>query len=493
MPSSYVFQVSCLGYGIVGLSLVLFVQAKDIYPQLLLARMFFAAGGAATATMVTAILPSMTAINLEKPEFNTTGIEEQNNDRPASSSVSSEVTITPARAQNSQGSKALSKSVSPTRLAGFVGAFAGCGALVALGLFLPLPTKFKNLSISDAQALKDTYYLVGVVAVAVAIFCFFGLRNLHGEEEKGWHSLWISQNDRTLNRQQKRRTLPYWGLIFESFKAGVTDYRIGLGYLGGFVARASSVGISLFIPLFVNHFFISSGLCKVDNDNPNAIKTQCKEAYILSAQLTGVSQLVALICAPIFGYLADKYRRLQAPLVVASLCGVIGYSAFASLDSPQAVGEHGSPIVFLIVSLLGISQIGAIVCSLGLIGRGIAGLDDFHSSPESPSDSTDTLVNRDTRREQAETDASEATQEDGEESGLLPPAENLNSSLEHIQGSIAGTYSLFGGGAILLLTKLGGHLFDSTSTASPFVMLAMFNAILCAGGLLCALVLSRKS
>lgn len=40
--------VCVLGYTIVGASLFLFVQARDVYPQLLLARMLFSIGGAAT-------------------------------------------------------------------------------------------------------------------------------------------------------------------------------------------------------------------------------------------------------------------------------------------------------------------------------------------------------------------------------------------------------------------------------------------------------------
>ena len=40
--------VCVAGYTIVGLALVLFVQAKNVYPQLLLARVFFSLGGAAT-------------------------------------------------------------------------------------------------------------------------------------------------------------------------------------------------------------------------------------------------------------------------------------------------------------------------------------------------------------------------------------------------------------------------------------------------------------
>jgi MFS family permease len=40
--------VCVLGYLIVGGSLFLFVQARNVYPQLLLARMMFSIGGAAT-------------------------------------------------------------------------------------------------------------------------------------------------------------------------------------------------------------------------------------------------------------------------------------------------------------------------------------------------------------------------------------------------------------------------------------------------------------
>jgi hypothetical protein len=54
-----------------------------------------------------------------------------------------------------------------------------------------------------------------------------------------------------------------------------------------------------------------------------------------------------------------------------------------------------------------------------------------------------------------------------------PPA-----SRSHLKGSIAGVYSLSGGAAILLLTKLGGYLFDSLSPGAPFYMMAVFNGIL---------------
>lgn len=39
--------VAVIGYAIIGLSLALFVQAKTVYPQLLLARVLFAIGASA--------------------------------------------------------------------------------------------------------------------------------------------------------------------------------------------------------------------------------------------------------------------------------------------------------------------------------------------------------------------------------------------------------------------------------------------------------------
>ncbi|KAI5304112.1 hypothetical protein KEM56_006838, partial [Ascosphaera pollenicola] len=49
--------VCVAGYAIIALSLALFVQATNVYPQLLLGRLLFSLGASAVATMVTAALP----------------------------------------------------------------------------------------------------------------------------------------------------------------------------------------------------------------------------------------------------------------------------------------------------------------------------------------------------------------------------------------------------------------------------------------------------
>ena len=147
--------------------------------------------------MVTAILPSLTdetgpaAENAPKPPLG---------ERPSVTlSVDSEVTITPERFRNDAGSTLSYEEPvdrnqegkgKPSALAGYVGLFTGCGALVALSLFLPLPAQFGHIEgVTLGDAVKYSFYVVGTISFLVAIFVFFGLRGLRGEEGKGWRML----------------------------------------------------------------------------------------------------------------------------------------------------------------------------------------------------------------------------------------------------------------------------------------------------------------
>jgi hypothetical protein len=444
-----------------------------------------------SATMVTAILPSMTIVKevTLDPRSPTRG---RANHAPAAS-ISSELTITPARfrsispGEHTQEAPAKKSSgASTSQLAGLVGMFTGCGALVALFVFLPLPTRFQNAGESPTTAVADSFYVVGTIALLVALGCFFGLRQLPGEEEKGWNRLTNKGDYEDVDTNLTRDVvLSYPRLFLESVRLGFISPNIGLGYVGGFVARASSVAISLFIPLFTNHYFLQTGRCKVDSNIPSDVKVACPEAYKLAAMLTGISQLIALMSAPVFGYLSGRFPRYNIPLLVASIAGIAGYSAFGSLTSPDYKSEDGTGAIFFIVALLGISQIGAIVCSLALLGRGInndepsvsdmthasapgsvngashpsAGATPPHSAPITPLDENAPLL-------------PEHIQSSRSASSPGPQSHN------HIKGSIAGTYSLLGGFGILLLTKAGGALFDSSGPGAPFYMMAAFNVLL---------------
>lgn len=472
-----IIKVSVSGYLIIGVALIIFVQTHNVYPQLLLARLLFSIGGAAASTMVTAILPAVAGpVARSSVAFSQAGdlSEETTNRHSFSPSIASEVTITPARfasssrspkpplfsAKNPESSIARSTS----RIAGYVGMFTGGGALIALMVFLPLPAKFQYAGYGQKTALKDSFYIVAVVALILAVWCFFGLRNLHTDQELS----------RTTSTGHKERSLLSRSLVAlqdmsKNFQiAVVTGFKhsdIGIGYVGGFVARASSVGISLFIPLLVNAMFLSSDLCDVGKDSGTPaglpdIKRRCPRAYVVAAELTGATETVALIFAPIFGYWSARTSRKELPLLFASLCGIVGYPLFASEFDPDDSNTGKRVTAFFAASLIGVSQIGAIVCSLGTLSKGI--LDEVVPDNKNAANPS-----------AAGTEESQPLL-----ASQIEPGKDIR--LSALKGSFAGVYSLYGGVAILILTKVGGLLFDKVSLAAPFYIMAGFNAVLLA-------------
>ena len=142
---------------------------------------------------MTAILPSLTnEADADKDASNALPKIARNPRHSAAFSVESEITITPERytrsiSQERDGStghdNAAEATKKPSALAGYVGLFTGCGALVALSVFLPLPARFGEIDgVTPGEAVSYSFYVVGAVSFAVAIFVFVGLRNLKGEE-----------------------------------------------------------------------------------------------------------------------------------------------------------------------------------------------------------------------------------------------------------------------------------------------------------------------
>lgn len=421
--------------------------------------------------MVTATLPCLTddsdadAADAEQP-----ALVPGNNIRDSVAlSVESEVTITPesfARS-NSHGTECTLDSAQdkPSILAGYVGLFTGLGALVALAVFLPLPAHFSQIEgVETGEALQYAYYVVGAIAILVASFVYIGLRKLKGEEGKGFRTLFGMKKRQMADGSEppRRSFLPYRQLLRDAVALGFTDSQIGLGYLGGFVARASTVAISAFIPLFVKIYYL--------DHLPNDVDVQ-KKAYTLAGAITGVAQLFALIFAPIFGYVSRRRGRFNYPITITTILGIVGYTVFPNLASPEIKnvdGRGGSPLVFLFAALIGISQIGAIVCSLGSLGKGVLAADP-HKKGALP------LASADTHQNDGTAEAGEGAPLLGNGNGAKPQPKCTRVLLK---GTIAGVYSWCGGAAILLLTKLGGYLFDSWSHGAPFYMMAVFNAIL---------------
>ena len=393
-------------------------------------------GGAAASCMVTAILPLM-AVSSQR----TTCTGGARDTRQSSQDMA----FTPAACGESSpaSSQHASDRTSTSRMAGFVGLATGVGALLSLFGLLRLPPLLQHRGSSPARALTHTYYVVACISLALSILCAIGLRNI--DQRKKWIPLTQPQQRLVARRSSHENTL------LQAVKLGFTESSIGLAYIGSVVARTSSVLISTFIPLFVNAYYVNSGLCDVDLRDPQNIKKDCRQAYLLAAQLTGTSQTAALAFALCFGLVAMKSRRLTSVLGFTALVGLAGYVILGLLGSPMTQGKTGTPFIFLIMIMLGFNQIGSIICSLSLVGN---------------------YVLADNR-----TDVEDSQRQDMERTPLIPrPAEH--ESKEFLKGSIAGVYSFWGGLGILVLTKVGGLSFDELSPEAPFYIMAIFNALL---------------
>lgn len=416
------------------------------------------------STMVTAVLPTMSIRAANRLNDNRSHVH--------APSVASEATITPSNYRHHiqsgpGGGKQGSSKDGHSTIAGWVGMATGCGALFALAVFLPLPARFQNSGTSPELAIKYSYYVVASFAILISVLCFFGLRGLFDGQGQKTHSIDIRQ---TPNKDHLLRVKfavkSYSGSLYRALTVGFVRKEIFVGYIGGFVARASSVAISLFIPLLVNAAFLSSGLCEGSPENGDPaglpdLKRRCPRAYVLAAALTGVSQFVALVSAPLFGFWSSRVENKMVPLMFSAISAIVGYPLFALRFSPDDNDKASRAISFVAVCLIGIGQIGAIVCSLATLSSGIA--KDSSAAEHS----------------EAATRAHEQVEADDQVPLLAPTSnDNQNSGLADLKGSVAGIYSFYGGAGILILTKAGGALFDSTTTAAPFYMMASFNAVM---------------
>lgn len=195
--------------------------------------------------------------------------------------------------------------------------------------------------------------------------------------------------------------------------------------------------------------------------------------------------MAALLFAPLFGFLSERtVQSKHTALLLAAVSGIVGYLGFSFIDNPEPSGSS-KLLLFATVVLQGISQIGAIVCSLGLLGRTIldptpTGKSDQRTLNTRPSGSEATESPRTSLqdRQEAEILHIEPSDSTNESTLLLPDQTAAQSNLARHKGSIAGIYSLCGGIGILVLTKAGGLLFDKWSNLAPFYILALFNFLL---------------
>jgi len=150
------------------------------------------------------------------------------------------------------------------KIAGLAGLCTGLGALIAVVVFLPLPRVFISHGWELKAAVQTSFYVVGAVAWIFSVLMYWGLKR---DSTKGFRSLF--------RKGWGDEAKGYFQLMGEGMLAA-KDPRITLAYIGGLVARADSIVISLFIPTVVSHYFVERGLCDVD---PHAPSSEIKEVF----------------------------------------------------------------------------------------------------------------------------------------------------------------------------------------------------------------------
>ncbi|PRT53526.1 hypothetical protein B9G98_01146 [Wickerhamiella sorbophila] len=317
--------VSVAGMAIMGIAVIFYPREDTIYPGLLFMRLVFALGASACVSMVAAILGEYSQLTGPLPELDQAPM------------LISDDQYSPEQRSNG-------------KMAGLVGLCSGLGAIFAVAVFLPLPTKF-NYDEHPVSALKSAFLIVGLFALAAAVVFFF---TLYQNKAKGI-SVWLLGKQVSIFDEAafdvSPQVIPYFELIKSGFAVAKDDTKLKYAYMGSAVARAATVITALFIPQLVNDWFRKSELCKPDEG--------CREAYILAAILTGVANTTALLFAPIFGWAVDRYGHYIA-LRISCIVGVIAMILMSLVQSPKSTTATAA------AALLGIAQIGVITISMSM-------------------------------------------------------------------------------------------------------------------------------
>lgn len=384
------------GFGVMSVALAGYGKfAADLFPDLWLWRGLFALGFTACMSMATVMLH----------ETNNSDFRWMN------------LAFWRAREEHVTESEAPPRN---GRLAALLGMSTGLGAVFSVAVLLPLPVKIGDhhpeLASRDTLQRLYLYLAAGVVVCGVVVFflAYDSVRN------RGLVALEADEEPKKL----------YVELLREGLKVGQKDAAVQLAYASGFVARSTAVANSVFIPLMVYKFYFAHGKCSLQDylkksDVPQ--KDTCYEGYVFLAILTGVAQTVALVSAPVWGVLVDARKMgTSVSLMVAAGLGAVGSFGLCLAGWKLDAYDPRNVWCFLLVSCVGLSQIGTIIAGMSLLSAvGLSVQDHKH----------------------------------------------------HVIGGISGTYTLCGGVGILVITKLGGSWADRWVFA-PFFILGLINALL---------------
>lgn len=454
----------------------------------------------------------------QSPSNQDTSIE--SNERPADENTS----LLPQQPNGRAPSKSFHG-----RLAALAGVSTGFGALLSVFVLLRLPTLLARLHDGKShqkdkalqQGMRESFIIVSVLAVIVAIALGLTLRmdkpllrrressTVQEENLDEAPSSSVTPSSREERRQRMKSRLRNnrsrtVGLqlvqgVFQLARGSIAGFSLAsrnmdltLAYIGGGLARACTIATTVFVPLLVTRFFYTSGLC-TDLDTPDVpaeeLKRRCRQAFTVASILSGVIQLVALVMAPLVGWLCDTYSPAHALLTTTSI-GTFAFLTMA-LGLPDG-GDPKSGQAYIAAVGIGICQIGAIVASLAQCAQAKSQLRsttqkhtvvDVVEQAQTASmtgagmSSSELAAEEESRRKRGNKRLPYRRSRTQNSSTFARTLFSTSSSSQ-TSGAIAGAYSAVGGLSILFVSLFGGFLSDLYAPAA-FLLMTGFSALTC--------------
>lgn len=262
------------------------------------------------------------------------------------------------------------------------GLMNGFGALTGIFFLSKLPGFYSGKGFTDVQAGTYTMWTATVLACITAIVVIKGLK-------KG-------KPGKALPRKRVRE------LMREGFGAAKENHRLRLSFVESFIARGDLLMLGTFLTAWLFH----AGMDQHGMSPP--------EAAANMGRFAGIPQLCALIWAPFFGFILDRFDRATTVILAMTLAsaGYISVGLTEDIMSPAAMGP---------LMLLGVGEFSAIMAGQALVAQ------------EAPID---------------------------------------------VRGSVLGVFAFCGALGLLILSKVGGEMASGLDFGSVFVLVGCVNAVI---------------
>ena len=218
------------------------------------------------------------------------------------------------------------------RLAGLMGLSTGLGACFGAFVLARIPTRMRKSG--DEDSIIVSFQITSMLLTSAAMVAAIGIRTASASSQS--------------SREKSLRC--WWFKMVEGGRAASRNWALVAAYLGGFVARADSILLVVFLPPWI----LGS------SSDPGFTDTDAKK---LVSTLSGISHLTAFLGAPLVGIIADRMGGPRKALLAPAVLGTFAYLGMFACSDPR------SKVVYALAALQGLAQIGMVIISMALVAN----------------------------------------------------------------------------------------------------------------------------